>query len=311
MKFALSITGAVAAAAAIGTVAFVPERAAATTFIEEEFECPIGGEKFKANVMMSNFTMGQRADGKPYGGVAVWPIPECPENGLILFEDDFSDDDLAALAVAIQTPEFRSMRDTDTSRYRLYWLKREIGRSVSEQIGALYEAIWQTDEDWDRKIRYQAEFVKVATGWERPVDPESAERIGWFWMNMRAVNTLRELGYYEEALGHLHFVTKAEHLPLDEETAGNAQFYADQLELLLEERNPHPEPVNLTPLEVAIFRCVMGEGLTPVEETKCAEQTIQDKIADFSFKPKGEKKLFGEAAVMAAHSQWSAEGHRH
>ncbi|WP_298470155.1 hypothetical protein [uncultured Erythrobacter sp.] len=290
--------------AAVGISMFALGSAQATTFFEEKFECPIGGEKFKAQVVASNSTWGQRADGKPYGALAIWPIPECPDNGLILFEDKFEEDELALLAKAIATPEYQSMREIDTPRFRLFWLKRAIGRPVGEQLGALLQATWQTDEDWPRKIRYQAEFVKQTTGWKRPTGTNSDDLETWFWMNMRAVNALRELGYYPEGLKHLRFVMKEAHLPKEPDAKENAEFFGSQLETLLLEENPNPEPTNLTPVHIGRFRCVTGKELTPVELETCATEQFAAAIQEFEFKPKGAKKLTGRSAIQAAHDEY-------
>ncbi|WP_299194778.1 hypothetical protein [uncultured Erythrobacter sp.] len=300
MKFA--IRG--AAIAILAPLALLSPPVSATTVFEEEFTCPIGGEKFKANVVGSTSTFGQRADGRPYGGVAIWPIPECPENGLPLFEDEFDPVELAALEIAIATPDFRAMRENDTSRYRLFWLKREIGRPFSEQVGALYQATWQTDDNWDRRNRYRSEFVNLAMRWDKPEGAEVRERDNWFWIQMRAVNAMRELGYYEEGLSRLAVVMQLENLPADEEAAENAKFYGEQIRRLLTEENPYPEPTNLTPARVAMFRCVAGSDLTTVERERCDGTAIQDEIASFEFRPRGGGKLQGEDAIRAANIEW-------
>ena len=281
--------------------------ASATTVFEREFVCPIGGEEFKANVIGSTSTFGQRADGRPYGGVAVWPIPECPSNGLLLFKDDFTPEEIAILRVAIATDEFQAMRSEETSRYRLYWLLGELGRPIGQRIGALYRATWQSDDNQERKIRYQAQFVEAATGWERPGDEDEDAQEGWFWMNMRAANALRELGYFETGLTHLRFIMGPENLPQDKETKAKAENYRLALEPLLQERNPHPEPVNIVPTFQARFRCVTGPGLTATERKVCSNEEVREAIAEFRFKPKGGKKLKGEEAVRAAVAQWRSE----
>ncbi|MGB3471645.1 MAG: hypothetical protein WBA51_12555 [Erythrobacter sp.] len=282
--------------------------ASATTYFEEEFVCPIGGEKFKAKVIASTSTFGQRADGRPYGGVANWPIPECPSNGLPLFKDDFTPEEIAVLRVAIATDEFKAMRVHDTARYRLYWLLGELGTPIANRIGSLYRATWQSDSDQERKIRYQAQFIEAATGWERPGDDDADAQDSWFWMNMRAVNALRELGYFETGLDRLRVVMQPGHLPKEEDAASSARLYASMLEPLLLEKNPHPEPTNITPAHQAKFRCVTGYGLTAIEREACSAVDVQEAIMEFRFKSKGGKNLKGDEAVRAAVAQWQSGG---
>ena len=271
--------------------------ASATTFYKESFTCPIGGEKFKADVVVSNISFGQRPDGKPYSPLPVYPIVECPENGLLLFDDEFTDEELAALAAAIASAEFKAMRATETQHFRAAWLKEKAGRSALSQVNSLLQASWETDTEPERKIRYQAEFVNTVMRLERT--EENAEN--WFWFNMRAVNALRELGYFAEGLRHLDKMMAPEHLPRDEKTAENALFFGGELRALLEQENPYPEPANLVPADIAMFRCIVPKSaLTSAESQACAMDEVRNEIDNFTYKPKGEKKLKGEAAIRAA-----------
>jgi len=102
-------------------IALWSNTAAATTHFEESFTCPIGSEEFKANVVMSSSTRGQRPDGRPNSSFPVYPIVECPANGLLLIKEAFTEDELAVLAVAIASAEYQSLRETDTPHYRVYW----------------------------------------------------------------------------------------------------------------------------------------------------------------------------------------------
>jgi len=286
-----------AIAAAVAQLLFPTGAAHSTTFAEVEFECPVGGEKFTADVVVSNITFGQRPDGKPYSPLPVPPIVECPDNGLLLFEDEFSEEDLTILTAVVQSEEYQSMRTTETPHFRAFWLKGRLGRDRISQLGSLLQATWETDENYDRKVRYQARFVAEASGWQ----PGQEHRAAWFWYNMRAVNALRELGYFDKAAAHLSHVTLPENFPVDGEEARYGKLYADRIGALLKDRNPLVEPANLVPPDVAIFRCVVPQvPLTPAESHACSQAEIQTTIDEYEFKPKGSKKLRGESAVRAA-----------
>src|SRR4051794_21692170 len=50
--------------------------------------CPIGGGAFTYAAKQAAPGIGLRPDGKPYGnGVYPTALPECPDNGLILYKD--------------------------------------------------------------------------------------------------------------------------------------------------------------------------------------------------------------------------------
>lgn len=63
--------------------------------------CPVGGERFSAWRSGSYSTYGSRPDGKPFSYMTFpFPLPECPSNKLIVF-DDFKPDEVKALATLI------------------------------------------------------------------------------------------------------------------------------------------------------------------------------------------------------------------
>jgi len=280
----------------------------ATTFAEEDFVCPIGGEEFEANVVLSNTTWGQRPDGKPYSALPVYPVTECPQNGFLLFDENFTEEELQILEKATGTAEFQAMRETDTQHYRVWWLKNKVQRDEASQLSSLLRAGWETDHDYDRKVKYQSQFANLALNMVR-TDENAAV---WFYYNLRAVNILRELGYFDEGLKRLDFLMKPEYLPQDDQEKEGALFFADALRALLEQKNPFFEPANLVPERVAIFRCVAPKSpLTDAENTACASEEVTKAIADFRHKPKGGKKLRGAAAVQAADLDWRSAPHSH
>lgn len=302
MRKVLLALGVLCAATAFAT----PARS--TTFFEEKFECPIGGQKFKAKVVASNITFGQRPDGRPYSPLPVYPIVECPDNGFLLFDDQFSEDELAVLAEAIASPEFQSMRVSETPHYRAGWLKRKAGRDAVSQISSLLQATWETDDDQGRKERYQSEYINTVMQLARVKENANS----WFWYNLRAINAMRELGYFAEALDRLDYVMRPEHLPDDPKAAENGMFLAKELRALLEEENHYAEPANLVPPQIAIFRCVVPRSrLTSAETGACQRENVLSAIADFEFKPRGGKKLIGEAAIRAADAERDTRASSH
>ena len=284
------------AALAVLTGALAASPAPATTFAEVEFTCPVGGEEFTAMVPASRTSWGQRPDGRAYGTLPVWPLPECPENGLVLFDDDFTEAELAMLGEAVGSREYQALRASQTQHYRAWWLKARIGRSLVSQADSLLQASWESDEEPARKARYQAAFADMAGRIERSAD--NAE--DWFWLNLRAANALRELGRFQDGLERLALVMRREHLPEDAATRQRVEDYARALEQLMGEANSHSEPANLVPSEVAMFRCVLAEPrLTASESEACASPAIRERIAQARHEDEDGNRLEGEAAVRA------------
>ncbi len=265
----------------------------ATTFTKDKFVCPIGGEKFTADVVMSYTSFGQRPDGKRYSTLPNYPIIECPKNGFLLFDENFTDEELDALRVAVQSDEYQRMRTTDTPHFRAYWLKEKAGRGALEKISSIIQAGWETEGDWDRKVRYKIAFIAEATGLNR----SEQNATDWFWFNLRAANALRELGHFDQAADLIDRTYKPEFVPDDDEAAENAKFYVRELRALIVDENPLAEPANLIPVGVAAFRCIDPKpALTASEVNACAkEQTI--KAIERVTAKDGGKKLTGEAAI--------------
>ncbi len=277
----------------VAVVVLFASPALATTFVKQKFVCPIGGEKFEANVVASNSTFGQRPDGKPYSPLPVYPIVECPQNGFLLFDEEFTSDELQQLRIAVESAEFQAMRATDTPHYRAYWLKEKVGREPLQKIWSLTQAGWETDQDWDRKVRYKAALIAEITSLKRTEDNADS----WFWYNLRAANALRELGYYGKADALLDRVYQTDQIPADEDNAKNAAFFVEELRALIAEENPVVEPANLVPSEIAAFRCVVPHSVLSSSELKaCESKEIIDAIESVTAKDGGQK-LNGSAAI--------------
>jgi hypothetical protein len=249
----------------------------ATTFVPQAMTCPIGGEEFRADVVASNSYLGQRPDGRPYSPMPVVPIPECPGNGLILFDEDFSHEHLARLADAIALPEYAALRQQHVQFYRLAWLQGQIDADPYDIATSLMVAGWQVDDNADLKRRYQGEFVTAIAA----LDPAASQGDAWFWLGMRAANALREIGRFQEAAALLESLAGSPYMPQDADDREGALFLSAQLAKLVAEGNAHAEPTNLVPPEYAAARCMAADaGLSAVEREACETEELREAIAE-------------------------------
>lgn len=91
-----------------------------STVKTEEFTCPIGGEKFKQLMAMSGYQAGTRTDLMPYGAIiAPWPIPQCPENKLVMYKEKFTEKELEYLKEIIESKEYKEIPRDAPARYYL------------------------------------------------------------------------------------------------------------------------------------------------------------------------------------------------
>lgn len=191
--------------------------------------CPIGGQQFNFTTTGSYSTFGARLDGMPYGSWSFpLALPECPDNGLILYKEEFSADELTRLGALIQRPEFAAMRGSETSYYRLAWLLREMGEPVENQLWMLTQATWQDDAGSARRNRYLAELTQRIEA--APPAANAAAALSW---RARSVNALRELERFDEATALLAS-TQTDSAPagVDDRERASWNGWKSQLDLL-------------------------------------------------------------------------------
>jgi len=224
--------------------------------------CPVGGAAFQYAPAAPAPTSGERPDGKPYGGSWPPPLPECPDNGLVLYKD-YSAAEAAKLEPLIAAEPYQALRKTDAQYYRAYWLMKEMGLPPEQYLWALLQASWQADDRPELRRRYLTELAdESAKAAPRPAD------LNWIGMEGRAVNALRELGRFDEALARLEKVPVktldvAAPTPGDQSAAARQARvkrgwfnYFTQMRTVLARKDPAVEPFELLPRSIALVRCL-------------------------------------------------------
>lgn len=282
------------ASIAAGFAALTGGPARATTMFEQDFTCPIGGEEFSSYSIGSYSSFGQRPDGRSYGTLPIFPLTECPGNGFLLIQDEYTEGELALLGETVASAEYQAMRTGETSYYRAWWLLGKIGADPYRLASVLLRASWEADSRPELKARYQAAFVNAALA----LDPAAGADSEWFWLNLRAANILREQGRFDEAQALLATLDRPGTLPNDPDELEGARYLIDGLKELAAEANPFNEPTNLIPAREASFRCVIDrDALTGAEARACADTEILNEIADTEIDTDDGRELAGEAAI--------------
>lgn len=266
----------------------------ASTFFDQNFVCPIGGEKFTESVVGSNSTWGERPDGKPYGSLSIYPLIECPENGFIMFKEEWTEQELSILKDAISTAEFENMRQSETSYYRLWWLRSKIAKDPIALADALLNASWESDNHIERKHRYQTMFIAAAKNIVQMDDPEY-----WFWLNLRAANAMRELGQFTQSLEYFKLVESNIPLNLEEDTQSYLNKYFVSQRQLIAEENKASEPANMIGENNASWRCIVHKSeLTASEMPICNSDSVKQRIASIEITTEDGIELKGEEAII-------------
>lgn len=255
--------------------------AGAATPVTETMTCPIGGTSFTFATTASLTTLGERPDGKPYGSfVFPSPLPECPENGLVLYKD-YDAEEVARLEPLVASEAYQALRAGDAQYYRAYWLMREMGLGPERYLWALLQASWEADGKPALRARYQAELAEQSA----KVEPRPAD-LGWIGMEGRAINALRELGRFDEALARLDKVPLLGldiELPVEGDDArvsaeararrGWRTFFTG-LRAAIERRDANPEPFDMIPRRLALGRCIdQADGLDEHQRAFCSRES--------------------------------------
>lgn len=256
-------------AAALAALAFPGAGAlAAPPVPARTMTCPIGGAGFQFQPVAPPVVAGERPDGRPVGGIKFpLALPECPDNGLVLYKE-YDAGEVAKLEPLVASEAYRALRKDGTQYYRAYWLMREMGLPPERYLWALLQASWEADGRPDLRKLYLEELVEAtAKVPSRPGD------LTWIGMEGRAINALRELGRFEEALVRLDAVPLAGlDAPAPTGAAATPQALASArsrrgwrtfftaIRPVIERRDPSTEPLDLLPRTVAAGRCLDEAG---------------------------------------------------
>ncbi|HEX8380131.1 MAG TPA: hypothetical protein VF619_06255 [Allosphingosinicella sp.] len=244
-----------AALAALGSSAAVAQNAAPGAPAPRTMTCPIGGGSFQFVQVAPPVVQGERPDGRPYGTVKFpLTLPECPDNGLVFYKE-YSAEEVAKLEPLIVSAPYKALRKEETQYYRAYWLMREIGEPPERYLWALLQAGWEADGRPGLRKRYLAELAEASAK-----VPPSPENLNWIGMEGRAINALRELGRFDEALARLDKVPVAS---LESSAKGTAQarargwrIFFTAIRPVIERKDSSPEPLDLIPRSIAYGRCI-------------------------------------------------------
>lgn len=250
----------------VAAFALAPAAALAQPPAAETMTCPIGGGSFPFTPTGSVTATGERPDGKPFGST-TFPVavPECPDNGLVLYKD-YTAEEVAKLEPIVASEAYQALRKADTRYYRAYWLMKAMGLPPERYLWALLQASWEAEAKPELRKRYLTELAEASAAVPaRPGD------LNWIGMEGRAINALRELGRFDEALARLDKVPLAGlNVPVPAAAGGDAAAqtkirrgwfaFFTALRPAIERKDSSIEPLDLLPRSVAVERCVEAAG---------------------------------------------------
>ncbi len=244
--------------------------------------CPIGGGEFQFQAVAPPVVAGERPDGRPYGNLKFpLTLPECPANGLVLYKE-YDKGEIAKLEPLLASEAYQALRKEDSQYYRAYWLMREMGVAPERHLWALLQASWEAEGRPELRARYLTELVEGSA----KVPPRLAD-LTWIGMEGRAINALRELGRFDEALARLDKVpleSLATSAPAGTAATPEAlsqarsrrgwQLFFTGIRTVIERRDSAIEPIDLLPRSIAYGRCLDEAGkLDETGRAFCEKET--------------------------------------
>jgi hypothetical protein len=210
------------------------DSALALTFFEDEFTCPIGGAKFKSRVVGSYTRFGMRLDLKPVGAlIAPIPFPVCPDNGFVMYQEQFSDEEIARLTPIVLAIDYQRARQDHTDHYLAAYLRARMGAGNLELANLYLRASWQAEEKPALLSHYRSlalEKFDAYLSHENKPGPE------WWLAAVVAAELDRLLGHFDAVAARL------DKLPINELEAGsNLRRAIEQIRELAANRNDTPQ----------------------------------------------------------------------
>lgn len=172
--------------------------ASALTFSEEQFICPLDGSISTRIVVMSYTVMDQRLDLRPVGALmSPPPVPVCNSNGFVLYQEEFSEAELAQLRAIVDSDEFRAMREANSDWFIAAWLAEQMGRPTAETHWMYLYASWEVeDSDPALNRNYLSLALDRFVLAERVAQPDSDD---WWTARLLQIELKRRLEQFSEA----------------------------------------------------------------------------------------------------------------
>ena len=171
----------------------------ATTFSTETRTCPVGGEIYTTEVLMSYTIYNRRLDLKPQGSYGSDPalLIICP-NGFVDYKDSYSEEELIKLTELVNSKEYQRFRSGNNEYYLLAKILEHMGSGKLTTAWHYLNASWLAENNHNRLqyVRYLNLAIKDM------IEAKSELEIG-FAPRFLIAELNRLKGDFEEALFHL------------------------------------------------------------------------------------------------------------
>ncbi|MBL9008141.1 MAG: hypothetical protein JNJ46_28035 [Myxococcales bacterium] len=235
----------------------------AHTFMQKQQVCPLDGTRWTATLDGSGTSFGQHLDMKPFGPTpAPWRLAVCPKDHFVMYQETFSQDELAVLRPLIESAAYQALAKDHTEYFLLGRIFEHLKRPAFV-IGLIYvKASWQVDHDPARYREYATEalrhyeagLAKPAAIATKPSEKDDADQR--LHAELLAGELERRLGRFEAAQARFGRLQNSPQLSSELLRAIVAQQLAliaardaapHRIERPDEKKTPHPAPPPVPP----------------------------------------------------------------
>ncbi len=139
-----------------------------------------------------------RLDLKPIGAlIAPMPMPVCPTNGFVMFQDEFTAAEIAKLKPIVLSKDYQRARQANTDYYMAAYLRERMGATDLELAQLYLKASWEA-EARDPELMRQYRTLALDR-FEAALKKSTGESDEWWNAAVVSAELLRLLGRFDAA----------------------------------------------------------------------------------------------------------------
>lgn len=167
---------------------------------EQETECPIGGEKFKAFYLGTHSTYGRHLDWEPVSYMRFpVPLPVCPSNGFVITQEKYSKEELEKLKKVIESKTYKDLYAQKHATYYLFAKIKELNEEKFDDYWWLYlNATWEANK-CKNDARYKEYALEtISAGKKRLAELKDSEELYWI-LKLVTAEMYRRIGDFKSS----------------------------------------------------------------------------------------------------------------
>lgn len=158
--------------------------------------CPIDGVEI-LHTYYSDGAMDRSLDLQPLGGCRpLYERAQCPNDGMVMYKDNFTPEEVAILKGYLPTVEYQQMIKEDTTYWRVAKLEEKLGAPLYTRWNTLLQATWQASSD--QYESYARETINVIEAWSTNLPKDKAEKGNETWQLLLG-DLYRRVGDFDKA----------------------------------------------------------------------------------------------------------------